>query len=66
MTQTYAAVIQFDAESQAYVGCVPALPGTQTCADTLGELRANLKEAIELMLEVVRTSGKTPGTDASN
>jgi len=52
MVRKYTAVIQFDAESGSYVGFIPALPGTQSCADTLDELRANLREAIELMLEV--------------
>ncbi|MBN2081084.1 type II toxin-antitoxin system HicB family antitoxin [bacterium] len=53
MARKYTAVIQFDAESGSYVGFIPALPGTQSCAETLDELRANLREAIELMLETM-------------
>ena len=53
VAQTYTAVIQYDAESQAYVGFIPALPGTHSCAASLEELRANLREAIELMLATI-------------
>ena len=63
MARKFTAVIQFDQESGSYVGFVPALPGTQSCADTLEELRANLREAIELMLEVMAESGEEPGAD---
>ena len=58
MTRTFKALIQFDPESQSYVGFIPALPGTHTCGDSLDELRANLKEAVELMLDVLRKDGE--------
>lgn len=63
MSQTFTAVIQYDKESGSYVGFVPALPGTQSCANTLDELRANLREAIELMLSVMADSGEEPAGD---
>ena len=63
MARTYTAVIQFDAESQQYVGFIPALPGTHSCAPTLEELRANLREAIELMLESLAEDGQQPTDD---
>jgi predicted RNase H-like HicB family nuclease len=63
MARKFTAVIQFDKESGSYVGFVPALPGTQSCADTLEELRANLREAIELVLEVMAESGEEPAGD---
>lgn len=58
MTRTFKALIQFDPESQSYVGFIPALPGTHTCGDSLDELRANLKEAVELMLDVLKQDGE--------
>jgi predicted RNase H-like HicB family nuclease len=63
MSRTFTAVIQYDKESDSYVGFVPALPGTQSCADTLEGLRANLREAIELMLAVMADSGEEPAGD---
>ena len=63
VARTYTAVIQFDAESQTYVGLIPALPGTHSCAPTLDELRANLREAIELMLESLAEEGQPPAGD---
>jgi predicted RNase H-like HicB family nuclease len=57
MARSFTAVIHFDAESQVYVGFIPALPGTHSCGDTLDELRTNLKEAVELMLEVLGGDG---------
>jgi predicted RNase H-like HicB family nuclease len=64
MTRTFTAVIQYDRESGAYVGFIPALPAVQSCADSLEELRANLKEAIQLMLAVMADSGEEPAADA--
>jgi len=55
--------MQFDEESQTYVGFIPALPGTHSCAATLDELRANLREAIELMLESLAEDGQLPTSD---
>ncbi len=34
-------------ENGVWCACVPALPGCNTCADTLEELQENLKDAIE-------------------
>jgi len=63
MTRTYTAVIHYDAESKCYVGIVPALPGTHSCAETLEDLRANLQEAVLLMLEVQADEGEQPVED---
>jgi predicted RNase H-like HicB family nuclease len=49
--QTFTAVIEFDSESGMYVGYVPQLPGAFTHGPTLDELRKNLIEVIELVLE---------------
>jgi predicted RNase H-like HicB family nuclease len=49
--KTYAAYVEFDEETGLYVGIVPGMPGAHTEAQTLEELRRNLKEVIELCLE---------------
>lgn len=48
---TLTAYIEQDPETRLYVGIVPGLPGAHTQAATLDELRANLQEVIELLLE---------------
>lgn len=40
---------------EGYIGFVEELPGANTQGATLEEARANLKEAIELVLEANRT-----------
>lgn len=44
--------IVHDAEEGGFWAEVPALPGCLTQADTLDELKTNLREAIELWLSV--------------
>ncbi len=39
---------------QGYIGFVPELPGANTQGGTLDETRANLEEAVELVLETNR------------
>jgi predicted RNase H-like HicB family nuclease len=51
MTTTLTAYLEFDEETGLYVGSVPGIPGAHTQAATLDELRANLKEVVELCLE---------------
>ncbi len=48
---TYTAVIEYDEESKLYVGTVPGVPGAHTQGATLNELRTNLAEVIELVLD---------------
>jgi predicted RNase H-like HicB family nuclease len=48
---TFTAYIEFDEETQLYVGVVPGVPGAHTQAATLDELNQNLKEVLELCLE---------------
>jgi predicted RNase H-like HicB family nuclease len=45
------AYVEFDEETQLFVGVVPGIPGAHTQAASLDELRANLKEVAELCLE---------------
>jgi len=47
----FTAVVEYDAESKMYVASVPGLHGAHTQAANIEELRANLKEVIELCLE---------------
>jgi predicted RNase H-like HicB family nuclease len=49
--KTFAAYVEWDPESQLYVGTIPTVPGAHTQAATLDELHANLKEVLELCLE---------------
>lgn len=65
MSKTYTAVMYRDAESGTFVASVPALPGVFTCADSLAELRDNLREAVELMLEDLAATGDAAVEDVS-
>ncbi|MFT4343591.1 MAG: type II toxin-antitoxin system HicB family antitoxin [Candidatus Woesearchaeota archaeon] len=51
MAKTYNVIIEQD-EDGTFVGRVPELKGCITQGDTLDELMKNIKEAIELYLEV--------------
>ena len=51
MVRTYNVIIEQD-EDGIFVGRVPELRGCITQGDTLDELMKNMKEAIELYLEV--------------
>lgn len=42
--------IEKDPESGLYVAIVPGIPGAHTQAETLDELKDNLKEVVELCL----------------
>jgi len=45
----------FQKVAEGYIGFVPELPGANTQGATLEEVRANLAEAVELVLEANRT-----------
>ena len=49
--KTYTAVVERDAETGLYVGFVPGLPGADSQANSLDELKENLQEVIEMLLE---------------
>lgn len=49
--RTFTAHVEWDPDSQLYVGMVPGIPGAHTQAATLDELRQNLKEVLTLCLE---------------
>jgi len=46
-------VVIFEDESGGYVAVVPALPGCHTQGETLDELMANVREAVELYIETL-------------
>ena len=50
--------IEKDPETGLYVGIVPGIPGAHTQAQTLDELRDNLKEVVELCLEEMDPKAK--------
>ncbi len=49
--KTFTAFVEWDPETQLYVGMVPGIPGAHTQAATLDELQQNLKEVLELCFE---------------
>ncbi|HEX6088205.1 MAG TPA: type II toxin-antitoxin system HicB family antitoxin [Thermoanaerobaculia bacterium] len=53
MERTFTAVFQ-PADEGGYIAWVEELPGANTQGETLDEARENLKEAIQLILEVNR------------
>ena len=49
--RAFTAYVEFDPETNLYVGIVPDLPGAHSICKTLEELRENLKEVLELLRE---------------
>jgi predicted RNase H-like HicB family nuclease len=49
--RTFTAIVERCADTGLYVGYVPNMPGAHTQAETLDELRENLQEVIEMLLE---------------
>ncbi len=52
MATTFTAV--FEKVNEGYIGFVEELPGANTQGKTLEETRANLREAVEMVLEANR------------
>ena len=50
-TYQFTAHIEKDPESDCYIGIIPSVPGAHTFADTLDDLKKNLKEVLELCRE---------------
>lgn len=51
VVKAFTAYVEFDPATALYTGTVPGIPGAHTQAADLDELRANLKEVLELCLE---------------
>jgi len=49
--RSFTAVIERDADTGLYVGWVPGFPGAHSQGETLDELRSNIQEVIEMLLE---------------
>jgi len=54
--KTFTAYVEWDPETELYVGIVPGIPGAHTQAATLDGLRENLREVLELCLEELKGS----------
>ena len=54
MTEVTLTAIYEEAEEGGYIGYVAELPGANTQGETLAEVRENLTEAIQLILEANR------------
>lgn len=57
--KTFTAYIEWDPETELYIGIVPSVPGAHTQGASLDELHKNLKEVLELCLEEAREAGET-------
>ncbi len=51
MPRKFTAIVEKDTDTGLYVSYVPGLAGAHTQAETLDELRDNLREVIEMLLE---------------
>lgn len=49
--KTYTAIVEKCADTNLYVGYIPGFAGAHTQAEMLDELRANLEEVVEMLLE---------------
>jgi len=49
--RNFTAVIERDSDTNLLVGWVPGFPGAHSQGESLDELRANLVEVIEMLLE---------------
>lgn len=47
----FTAVIEQDADTGLYVGWIPRFPGAHSQGESLDELRASLREVVELLLQ---------------
>jgi predicted RNase H-like HicB family nuclease len=47
----FTAVIERDADTHLFVGWIPGFPGAHSQGETLDELRSNLREVVEMLLE---------------
>ncbi len=50
--RTFTAYVEFDPETELYIGTVPGVQGAHTQGATLDELQSNLQEVLELCIEL--------------
>ena len=58
--QIFTAYVEFDPETQLYVGVIPGVTGAHTQGATLDELQHNLQEVLALCLEEDPEIAKNP------
>lgn len=64
MMRTFTAYVEFDPDTNLYVGTVPGIRGAHSQGATWDELQHNLREVLELCLEEVQpTVPHHPGRD---
>ena len=51
MRRTFMVLIEYDPETEQYIGIVPNIPGVHRVGNSIEEVRKNLKEILELVLE---------------
>jgi len=49
--RTFTAVVERDPDTGTYVGYVPGFPGAHSQGESVDELKVNLREVIEMLLE---------------
>lgn len=49
--RTFTAVVERDPDTGTYVGYIPGFPGAHSQGDSVEELKINLREVIEMLLE---------------
>lgn len=49
--KTYTAVVERCPDTGLYVGCIPEFPGAHSQGKSLDELRHNLEEVVNMLLE---------------
>jgi predicted RNase H-like HicB family nuclease len=49
--RTFSVVVERDPETGLYVGYVPGCPGAHSQEESLDELRRNLQEVVEMLLD---------------
>lgn len=49
--RTFSVVVERDPDTELYVGHVPGWPGAHSQGATVDELRQNLREVLEMLLE---------------
>jgi predicted RNase H-like HicB family nuclease len=56
--RTFTAYVEFDPDTKLYVGTIPGLNGAHSQGATLDELRQNLHEVVELIIEEKASRGE--------
>ncbi|NEO40659.1 MAG: type II toxin-antitoxin system HicB family antitoxin [Moorea sp. SIOASIH] len=49
--KTFTAIVERDLDTNLYVGYIPGCQGAHSQGETLDELKENLREVIEMLLE---------------